>query len=29
MGLHFGMDVDFYTDEKKAEAAAKLKAQYT
>jgi DNA-directed RNA polymerase subunit alpha len=29
MGLHFGMDVDFYMDEKKAEAAAKLKAQYT
>jgi DNA-directed RNA polymerase subunit alpha len=29
MGLHFGMDVDFYTDERKAEAAARLKAQYT
>jgi DNA-directed RNA polymerase subunit alpha len=29
MGLHFGMDVDFYMDEKKAEAAAKLKAQYS
>ena len=28
MGLHFGMDVDYYMDEKKAEAAAKLKAQY-
>jgi DNA-directed RNA polymerase subunit alpha len=29
MGLHFGMDVDYYLDEKKAEAAARLKAQYT
>jgi DNA-directed RNA polymerase subunit alpha len=29
MGLHFGMDVDFYTNERKAEAAARLKAQYT
>jgi DNA-directed RNA polymerase subunit alpha len=28
MGLHFGMDVEFYMNEKKAEAAAKLKAQY-
>ncbi len=28
MGLHFGMDVDYYMDEKKAEAAARLKAQY-
>lgn len=29
MGLHFGMDVDYFTDERKAEAAAKLKAQYS
>jgi DNA-directed RNA polymerase subunit alpha len=29
MGLHFGMDIDFYMDERKAEAAAKLKAQYS
>jgi len=29
MGLHFGMDVDYYMNEKKAEAAAKLKAQYS
>ena len=28
MNLHFGMDVDFYLDKKKAEAAARLKAQY-
>jgi DNA-directed RNA polymerase subunit alpha len=28
MGLHFGMDVDFYLDEKKAEAAERLKARY-
>ena len=28
MGLHFGMDVDFYLDEKKAEVAARVKAQY-
>jgi DNA-directed RNA polymerase subunit alpha len=28
MGLHFGMDVDFYLDERKAEAAARVKAQY-
>jgi DNA-directed RNA polymerase subunit alpha len=29
MGLHFGLEVDYYLDEKKAEAAARLKAQYT
>ena len=29
MGLHFGMDVDFYMDDSKAEAAARLKAQYS
>jgi DNA-directed RNA polymerase subunit alpha len=29
MGLHFGMDVDFYLDDSKAEAAARLKAQYS
>jgi DNA-directed RNA polymerase subunit alpha len=29
MGLHFGMDVDYYMDEKKAEAAARMKAQYS
>jgi DNA-directed RNA polymerase subunit alpha len=28
MGLHFGMDVDFYLNKKKAEVAARLKAQY-
>jgi DNA-directed RNA polymerase subunit alpha len=28
MGLHFGMDVDFYLDEKKAEAAERMKARY-
>jgi DNA-directed RNA polymerase subunit alpha len=28
MGLHFGMDVDFYMDQDKAEAAARQKAQY-
>jgi DNA-directed RNA polymerase subunit alpha len=28
MGLHFGMDVDYYLDKRKAEAAARLKAQY-
>ncbi len=28
MGLHFGMDVDFYMDEKKAEAAERMKARY-
>lgn len=28
MGLHFGMDVDHYMDEKKAEAAERLKARY-
>jgi DNA-directed RNA polymerase subunit alpha len=28
MGLHFGMDVDFYMDKRRAEAAARLKAQY-
>ena len=28
MGLHFGMDVDYYMDKRKAEAAARLKAQY-
>jgi DNA-directed RNA polymerase subunit alpha len=28
MGLHFGMDVDFYLDEKKAEAADRMKARY-
>ena len=28
MGLHFGMDVDFYMDPAKAEAAARQKAQY-
>jgi DNA-directed RNA polymerase subunit alpha len=28
MGLHFGMDIDFYMDPAKAEAAAKQKAQY-
>jgi len=28
MGLHFGMDVDFYMNEKKAEAAERLKARY-
>lgn len=28
MGLHFGMDVDYYLDEKKAAAAQKLKARY-
>ncbi len=28
MGLHFGMDVDYYMDAKKAEVAAKLKAHY-
>jgi DNA-directed RNA polymerase subunit alpha len=29
MGLHFGMDVDYYMDEKRAEAASRLKAQYS
>jgi DNA-directed RNA polymerase subunit alpha len=29
MGLHFGLEVDFYMNDKKAEAAAKLKAQYS
>jgi DNA-directed RNA polymerase subunit alpha len=29
MGLHFGLEVDYYLDEKKAEAAARLKAQYS
>ena len=29
MGLHFGLEVDYYLDEKKADAAAKLKAQYS
>lgn len=29
MGLHFGMDVDYYMNSRKAEAAAKLKAQYS
>lgn len=29
MGLHFGMDVDYYMDDSKAEAAARLKAQYS
>jgi DNA-directed RNA polymerase subunit alpha len=28
MGLHFGTDVDYYMDKRKAEAAARLKAQY-
>jgi DNA-directed RNA polymerase subunit alpha len=28
MGLHFGMDVDYYMDKRRAEAAARLKAQY-
>ena len=28
MGLHFGMDVDFYLDTKKAEAAERMKARY-
>jgi DNA-directed RNA polymerase subunit alpha len=28
MGLHFGMDVDYYMDPAKADAAAKIKAQY-
>lgn len=28
MGLHFGMDVDFYMDDKKAEAAERMKARY-
>jgi DNA-directed RNA polymerase subunit alpha len=28
MGLHFGMDVDFYLDEKKSEAAERMKARY-
>lgn len=28
MGLSFGMDVDYFLDKKKAEAAARLKAQY-
>lgn len=28
MGLHFGMDVEFYMDSAKAEAAARQKAQY-
>jgi DNA-directed RNA polymerase subunit alpha len=28
MGLHFGMDVDFYLDSKKAEAAERMKARY-
>ncbi len=28
MGLHFGMDVDFYLDSKKANAAEKQKARY-
>jgi DNA-directed RNA polymerase subunit alpha len=28
MGLHFGMDVDYYMDKRRADAAARLKAQY-
>ena len=28
MGLHFGMDVDYYMDKRKADAAARLKTQY-
>ena len=28
MGLHFGTDVDYYLDKRKADAAARLKAQY-
>jgi DNA-directed RNA polymerase subunit alpha len=28
MGLHFGMDVDYYLDKRRAEAAARIKAQY-
>ena len=29
MGLHFGMDVDFYMNDSKAEAAERLKAEYS
>jgi len=28
MGLHFGMDVDYYMDRRKADSAARIKAQY-
>ena len=28
MGLHFGMDVDYYMDKRKTESAARIKAQY-
>ncbi|MFZ1948050.1 MAG: DNA-directed RNA polymerase subunit alpha [bacterium] len=28
MGLHFGTDVDYYMDKRKAESAARVKAQY-